>query len=70
MLNKLCGTTYYTKTDLRFGCHQVHVYLQDIHKTVIRTYNGYYKSLIMPFGLCNAPFTFQALVNTIFRPYL
>ncbi|KAL0297605.1 UNVERIFIED_CONTAM: Retrovirus-related Pol polyprotein from transposon.6 [Sesamum radiatum] len=24
----------------------------------------------MPFGLCNAPFTFQALMNTVFEPYL
>jgi len=25
---------------------------------------------VIPFGLCNAPFTFQAAMNAIFRPYL
>lgn len=24
----------------------------------------------MPFGLCNAPFTFQVAMNEVFRPYL
>lgn len=34
------------------------------------TYEGHYKFLVMSFALINAPFTFQALMNQIFKSYL
>jgi hypothetical protein len=38
--------------------------------TAFRTYEDHYEFLVMPFGLCNAPSTFQSLMNKIFKPFL
>jgi hypothetical protein len=43
---------------------------EDIPKTSFRTHEGHYEFLVMPFGLCNSPSTFQSLMNHFFRPFL
>lgn len=44
--------------------------LDDISKTAFRIHEGQYEFLVMPFGLSNAPSTFQSLMNSIFHDYL
>ena len=51
--------------DLLMGYHQVKVREADRGKTAFTTHMGIFQFNVMPFGLCNAPGTFQRMMDSI-----
>ena len=69
LLNEPIGAQFSTKFNIHYGYHQIHMKEVDISKYAFRYHEGNYESLVIPFGLCNAPSNFQILINRIFQKF-
>ncbi|RDY06011.1 hypothetical protein CR513_10077, partial [Mucuna pruriens] len=70
MLEKLAGRSHYCFLDGFSGYMQIHIAPEDQHKTTFTCPFGTFAYTRMPFGLCNAPSTFQRCMMSIFSDLL
>ena len=64
-LDTLAGSQLFSTLDLISGYWQVEVDSKDREKTAFCTPLGLFEFRVMPFGLCNAPATFQRLMDLV-----
>jgi hypothetical protein len=62
-LDALRGSIWFSTMDLASGYWQVEMDPRDAEKTAFATTCGFYQFRVMPFGLCNAPSTFERMME-------
>ena len=67
ILDELAQAKFFTTLDATSGYYQLMVAPEDREKTAFRWKGGFYQFRRMPFGLCNAPSTFQRCMDTILK---
>ncbi|KAJ9519372.1 hypothetical protein QJQ45_023170 [Haematococcus lacustris] len=70
LFDKLSGCTVFSSLDLQAGYNQIRITPEDVPKTAFKTPDGHYQFKVLSFGLCNAPATFQRVMNDAFAPVL
>ena len=67
ILDTLAGSRIFSTLDLKSGYWQVDMTQKEWEKTAFTIGTGLWQFTVMPFGLCNAPATFERLMENILR---
>ena len=66
LVDKLLDAQFFTKLDIQWWYNNMRIHPNNIKKTAFKTPLGLFESLVITFGLCNAPATFQTFMDTQF----
>ena len=70
MMDRLQGSEFFTKFDLKSGYNQIRTQPGNEWKTTFMTPFGLYRMKVMTFGFANAPPCFQQYMDKVFMPLL
>ncbi len=69
IFDRLSIAQVFTKNDMKNAYYRLQIQEGDEWKTVFQTRYGLFEYLVIPFGLTNAPASFQSYINRVLRPY-
>lgn len=65
IIDRLAGNVWFSILDLKSGYWQIRMSPEDKEKTAFSIGNGLWQFNVLPFGLCNAPATFERLMEKV-----
>jgi len=65
LINKIQDAKYFTKLDVWWGYNNVQIKEENEYKAAFQTNWGLFEPLMMYFGMCNSPTTFQLMMDSV-----
>ena len=65
IIEAIAKRKYYSTLNMASGYWQIRIRKEDVEKTAFICSEGLYEFVVMPFGLCNAPATYQRMMDEV-----